>query len=950
MTDDYSTLALGATSLDPTLERLELEISDSKGTSEPPRCSLDLVVRVPSSNGVVELDYNTIRLQKFSGEEGISQAFSFTLEVRANDYTEGGGYPWQVDDVDGTETYQAPPLGSILDPSVNVVFDFDSLLGCSATTRIGLLETLDQKQSPYPNQRPVTLFNGVITAISMSDRGVYHLTVQPRLSILNFQNGYRVHHGTIKSVIVDLLVANGIVVDSSNLKTSGLSTYRSQDWLQAGETDFAFFERLIKKAGIFYYFEHTDDDHILVLCDDATYLKTPSLNGASDAPARLFLSYSKSSLGAFDRITQFSFDRTLTTQSVSTVIADRQPNWMSQAPAQVSPIYKDDSRKNLKGRNIEMLHMVGYGADSAESELRKKLYDKQLLSARSKLSGSSTLPTMRSGYFFEVADRQPLSESEENNYPVSSGMVAPIRPELNGTKMVAITVNHSADVGGEYSNQFSAVDAAGFAEPFQAPSDNQSSILAQVVSAPTTTAASNNGQTSSLQGNYLGRSVETSSGDTSKWLNKSDFTTIQSKSFSYGTSATAYSSRGLYVRFVTQDSGDEPIWVALSADMTTIPELGAFVTVGRAQNDTEVPEIQQLVEAAGSKNIMPLFYSQNTSWGNSYNTSFGDSCQVSMGGGAQTAYSDGTDLVDSIEAVGLYDDVSFSDRSSSSVSFTKRSASVSVSGELPSGYSPAQFSLADPDGKTPGNFAQYSYAYNYGSSYSKNHQVGDAESHSINDGKVTNYAVNNGDQINQTENFGSQDNTTTNHGNVTNYSCDYGAQVNTTHNHGEQKTETQNYQSVNTHTQGRKGGSNVTIESGEMTNTSENFKVFNKNTTAVSADLNTTGSSSSINIVGNTNSLNITGNSNNINVTASEIAVNTVGLSASTNATGASLSLSANGVARNYSVCGVVENINLGGETKEFELGPGWAKVEVDGFETKVKNILLTIPGIAVML
>ena len=72
MTDDHSTLAPGATSLDPTLERLELEISDSKGTSEPPRCSLDLVVRVPSSSGVVELDYNTIRLQKFSGEEGIS--------------------------------------------------------------------------------------------------------------------------------------------------------------------------------------------------------------------------------------------------------------------------------------------------------------------------------------------------------------------------------------------------------------------------------------------------------------------------------------------------------------------------------------------------------------------------------------------------------------------------------------------------------------------------------------------------------------------------------------------------------------------------------------------------------------------------------------------------------------------------------------------------------------
>ena len=70
----------------------------------------------------------------------------------------------------------------------------------------------------------------------------------------------------------------------------------------------------------------------------------------------------------------------------------------------------------------------------------------------------------------------------------------------------------------------------------------------------------------------------------------------------------------------------------------------------------------------------------------------------------------------------------------------------------------------------------------------------------------------------------------------------------------------------------------------------------------------------------------------------------------STNATGVALSLKADGYARNYSVCSVVENINIGGETKYFTLGPGWAKVEVDGFETKVKNILLTLPGIAVML
>ena len=37
--------------------------------------------------------------------------------------------------------------------------------------------------------------------------------------------------------------------------------------------------------------------------------------------------------------------------------------------------------------------------------------------------------------------------------------------------------------------------------------------------------------------------------------------------------------------------------------MTSAPEEGAYVLIGKSSDETEVPEIQQVIEQKGSKNI-----------------------------------------------------------------------------------------------------------------------------------------------------------------------------------------------------------------------------------------------------------------------------------------------------------------------------------------------------------
>ena len=88
--------------------------------------------------------------------------------------------------------------------------------------------------------------------------------------------------------------------------------------------------------------------------------------------------------------------------------------------------------------------------------------------------------------------------------------------------------------------------------------------------------------------------------------------------------------------------------------MTTVPEIGSFVMVGKSSDETEVPEIQQTLESKGSSNIMPEGYTVHTSVGNSFNTNYGDSTSISMGGNKKTPLKRAKDIVDEKRATGQY--------------------------------------------------------------------------------------------------------------------------------------------------------------------------------------------------------------------------------------------------------------------------------------------------------
>jgi type VI secretion system secreted protein VgrG len=146
---------------------------------------------------------------------------------------------------------------------------FDKLLGQPVTVRV---------QLPQGQRR---FFNGVCSAVSQGFAGQeltgYHATVVPRLWLLSRRTQSRIFQDL---PVPDILreVFDGLDV-SFRLRVN----YEPREYcVQYRESDLAFASRLMEDEGIFYFFEHEDDKHTLVVGDNPG--AHPDLPGTSVLP------------------------------------------------------------------------------------------------------------------------------------------------------------------------------------------------------------------------------------------------------------------------------------------------------------------------------------------------------------------------------------------------------------------------------------------------------------------------------------------------------------------------------------------------------------------------------------------------------------------------------------------------------------------------------------------
>ena len=137
-------------------------------------------------------------------------------------------------------------------------------------------------------------FSGIVTrACRLGWRGGYAhygVTVSPELWLLTLNRDCRIFQDmTVPEVVKQILRQHKI----SSFRESLFCKYRQWDCVtQYRESDFEFISRILAHEGIYYYFEHSEDGHTLVLADsvsshgvredfEAVWMGKPSSNSSS---------------------------------------------------------------------------------------------------------------------------------------------------------------------------------------------------------------------------------------------------------------------------------------------------------------------------------------------------------------------------------------------------------------------------------------------------------------------------------------------------------------------------------------------------------------------------------------------------------------------------------------------------------------------------------------------
>ena len=815
------------------------------------------------------LGTETFRLVGFSGRESVSQPFQFQLELHANTDLSG------KDPIRFSGTQQVSfDFSDVIGRPVTVGID-EPAPGQPADAHDGFAKALAGEDAAH-----LSLFNGMVVSFSMGAPGVYHLTMQPALWRLSLTNAYKVHHGkSIRDAIADILKRHKVAFSMTAVSgNDNPAVTRIQDWLQAGESDFDFIQRLMAKASIYYYFEHAATEHKLVFANRPNYPQA-----YADHRRLRYTHTSEESLGLEqdDVITDYRYSRSLVSSGVMGSLVRQEAAWEKDTVADCQA-YQASSAPDLGELPFYRYQVCQYGGCKDEVAWETGRVNAARDTSATELSGSSHCVRFRSGYQFQLAEGAVDGRS--------------IQPQLAGTPFVLTEVEHKADAGGSYSNSFKATEATGLITPFSLHDTQQGVVLAQVV-------RHENG---------------TPPGDW-RYYQKQNFDPEQESLDQSACQPASLHAKGVYVRFVTDQAGDAPAWVKLAPHMQTVPEIGVIVQVSRANDYTELPEIQSIIQNNGNKVVTPSGWTARSDVGSNYSTNYGDSKSVRFGRNSVPDLDTAVAKVTEKYASGKYRDCSFSQGGGYSYSTAEqgRSGLLSDSESYGSTYNRQQGaeskSWSDIDysyrNDTVGNSDSYSVVT--GKSYSES-TVGETENHSTVNTDSKSYDTVVGEQYRKSK-----------LGKVTDYSTITGDEY--------RNSTIQGSSTSVSVVQGHRSSNTTLSTAADVT-----VAVAQSNSSAIGAENRNSvvdiSNSNSLSGIVNNNSLTALSNNNSL----TEVVLNLSGTLVSTD-------ISQVGTANRVSLTGTSNSVDVAGVCNEMTNKPAAQQLDLKGTEVSLLSLIKLI-------
>lgn len=575
------------------------------------------------------IDNSMFRVQTVQGQESLSQPFEFSVDLTANDN--------QLDAND-----PVLELDALLNKSITLGYVLPQRKGSGT-------EASSQLVSSDEQSKPKRYFNGVIADFSLAAPGVYKLSVKPALWRASLTNRYQLYQGkNIQGVLQEVLDAHEV---SYEMHLDSVAVDREQDWIQTGETDLEFIQRLMHKANIYYYFVHGQSSHRMVIANIPQY-KVITAEGSSDPLSMRYIHSSEAELSSQEdeHISDYVYKKSFSSTGVHSILLRSEAVWESDSIASFSKYEATEADVfRLPFREYKVFQ---YGGSYDEVELEGKKSWQMIQSAATSLSGSSTSSLLSAGHSFVTMNDAEVSTPAYRFGGQDQSQSLLVRPELEGISFVVTQVQHKLSATELYSNSFEATQSSMLITPFNIQNTQQGMILAEVVADET---------------------AEFPTGW--KYRDKPNFY-MEPHSAKDSGAPEVYREKGVFVKFATDSMAKQnAVWIKLAPHMQTVPEVGVTVTIGRSSDESELPEVQSVVQSNGSKVIMPSGWQANTNVGSSYSTSFGDSKGIRFGQYSKADLDAAIKIVEDSYQTGKFKDTSYSQGASYSYSTAEQGKS-----------------------------------------------------------------------------------------------------------------------------------------------------------------------------------------------------------------------------------------------------------------------------------
>ena len=343
---------------------------------------------------------DALLLQGLTGREGISQLFKFDLDLLSD----------QND------------------------IDFTDIIGQQVTIRVLLSDGSTERY-----------FNGYVSRFAQSGSDTrfthYQMEVVPWLWFLTRIADCRIFQNmTIPDIIQKVFQSRGY----SDFKSSLTATYDPREYcVQYRETDFNFVSRLMEQYGIFYYFEHDDGKHTMVLAD------SPSVH--QDCPEQASANYNLTSgdLDSEDVVTAWHMEQELRTGKYS------HTDYNFETPS-TSLMSNEPTVVEVGGNTkFEIYDYPGDHLDTSHGGTLAKVRMQEEEAGHMTITGASVCRAFTSGYKFELKDhyRSDMNDSY-------------ILTEVQHVASVGSYSQGQSNEAAHYSNHFTCIPAD---VPFRPP-------------------------------------------------------------------------------------------------------------------------------------------------------------------------------------------------------------------------------------------------------------------------------------------------------------------------------------------------------------------------------------------------------------------------------------------------------------------------------------------------